>query len=255
MDAEYANMFVNKSAASSGPIPGLGHYPRGMISDGTTLVAMEYDGGVVVGTDSRMTMGSYVGNRVSDKITPLAEKIIVCRSGNAADTQAMADVVSYLIEAYSVMEGEPVTVQRGAQIFRKYLYNYREQLLASVLVAGYDEELGGQIYAIPMGGYITRQQFALSGSGGSIVETYLDKSWRKGLARDEVLKLVRDAVFLATHRDGGSGGVIRVADISSAGIMTHMFRPDKKEAFPGIEEPPRYPDLPRNFVSVPPSEL
>lgn len=35
--------------------------------------------------------GSYVSNRVSDKLTPLANRIYVCRSGSAADTQAIAD--------------------------------------------------------------------------------------------------------------------------------------------------------------------
>ncbi len=50
-------------------------------------MAVEYAGGVVLGADSRTTTGSYIANRVSDKITPIHDRIWVCRSGSAADTQ------------------------------------------------------------------------------------------------------------------------------------------------------------------------
>ena len=47
----------------------------------TTIMAVEYDGGVVMGADSRTSTGSYIANRVSDKITFVDDKIYVCRSG------------------------------------------------------------------------------------------------------------------------------------------------------------------------------
>jgi 20S proteasome alpha/beta subunit len=43
------------------------------------------------------------------------------------------------------MEDEPMSVFRSAQIFRKFLYNYREQLLGSLILAGYDEKEGAQV--------------------------------------------------------------------------------------------------------------
>jgi 20S proteasome subunit beta 1 len=47
-------------------------------------MAVEYDGGVVMGADSRTSTGSYVANRVSDKITFVDDKIYVCRSGSVS---------------------------------------------------------------------------------------------------------------------------------------------------------------------------
>jgi 20S proteasome alpha/beta subunit len=58
---------------------------------GTTVVAVSYDGGVVLGADSRVSTGNYVSNRASDKITSLADNVYLLRSGSAADTQAIAD--------------------------------------------------------------------------------------------------------------------------------------------------------------------
>lgn len=58
-------------------------------------MAVEYDGGVIIGADSRTSTGSYVANRVTDKLTRVSDTIYCCRSGSAADTQAIADIVAY----------------------------------------------------------------------------------------------------------------------------------------------------------------
>lgn len=58
-------------------------------------MAVEFDGGVIIGADSRTSTGGYVANRIADKLTQLSNKIYCCRSGSAADTQAIADVVQY----------------------------------------------------------------------------------------------------------------------------------------------------------------
>lgn len=41
---------------------------------------------------------SYVVNRVTDKLTPITDNIFCCRSGSAADTQAIADAVKFNLE-------------------------------------------------------------------------------------------------------------------------------------------------------------
>jgi len=58
---------------------------------GTTIVAVQFDGGVVLGADSRVSTGNYISNRASDKITPLTDSVYLLRSGSAADTQAVSD--------------------------------------------------------------------------------------------------------------------------------------------------------------------
>ena len=58
-------------------------------------MAVKFDKGVVIGADSRTTTGSYIANRVTDKLTPIHDRIYCCRSGSAADTQAVADMIAY----------------------------------------------------------------------------------------------------------------------------------------------------------------
>lgn len=71
---------------------------EGEVSSGTTIMAIACGDAVVLGADSRVSTGSYVANRVSDKIAQLSEHIYCCRSGSAADTQFLTDVVKHLLQ-------------------------------------------------------------------------------------------------------------------------------------------------------------
>lgn len=66
----------------------------------TSIMAVAYADGVVIGADSRTTTGAYIANRVTDKLTKVHDRIYCCRSGSAADTQAVADIVHYYLQLY-----------------------------------------------------------------------------------------------------------------------------------------------------------
>lgn len=70
-------------------------------------MAVQYDGGVIMGADSRTSTGTYVANRVSDKITALHDQIYACRSGSAADTQAITDYVRYFLASHRFVRVAP----------------------------------------------------------------------------------------------------------------------------------------------------
>jgi len=46
----------------------------------------------------RSFLRAYIANRVTDKLTQVSDSIYCCRSGSAADTQAIADIVKYHLE-------------------------------------------------------------------------------------------------------------------------------------------------------------
>lgn len=58
---------------------------------GTTIVAVSFKGGVVLGADGRVSTGTYISNRASNKIHQLTDNVFLLRSGSAADTQAIGD--------------------------------------------------------------------------------------------------------------------------------------------------------------------
>lgn len=91
-------------------------------------MAINFKDGVILGADSRTTTGAYIANRVTDKLTQVSDTIWCCRSGSAADTQAVADIVHYYLGMYSITNDEPPTTQTAAAIFQDICYGNKDQL-------------------------------------------------------------------------------------------------------------------------------
>ncbi|KNC83357.1 proteasome subunit beta type-6 [Sphaeroforma arctica JP610] len=181
-------------------------------------MAVEYDGGVIIGADSRTTTGSYIANRVTDKLTMISDKIYCCRSGSAADTQAVANYVQYYLNIHAVELGEDPLVNTAANMFKSICYNNRDNLMAGIICAGWDKTNGGQVYTLPLGGMKVRQPFSIGGSGSSYIYGFCDANFKEGMTREECEVFAANAIALAMARDGSSGGVIRLASISASGV-------------------------------------
>lgn len=194
-------------------------------STGTTIMAVEFDGGVVIGADSRTTMGVYIGNRVSDKLTKLTNRIYCCRSGSAADTQAVADIVQYRLKLFEIENNVEPTVHAAANIFKDICYSHREQLRAGIICAGWDARKGGQVYNIPLGGMLKREPVVIGGSGSGYIYGYVDANYKNGMTEEECVKLVLSGVTLAMSRDGSSGGCVRIGVINQDGCKRQVFLP------------------------------
>jgi len=185
---------------------------------GTTIMAMTYAGGVVMGADSRTSTGSYVANRVSDKLTPVHERIYCCRSGSAADTQAVADIVRYYLDSHALEIGHAPLVKTAAALFQEICYNNKDRLMASIICAGWDPKSGGQVFALPLGGALVQQDWAIGGSGSTYVYGFVDANYKRGMGKEECQEFVAKAISHAMARDGSSGGVIRLCTISATGV-------------------------------------
>jgi len=202
---------------------------KGGVSTGTTIMAVEFDGGVVMGADTRTSTGDYVANRASRKISKVHDKIFVCRCGSAADTQALTGfVINYLGQhAIELGHGKMPTVNTAANLFKMIAYNNKDRLMAGLIVAGWDEKRGGQVYSIPLGGALIRVPMACDGSGSGYIAGLCDEKFRPGMSKAEALAFVQNAVAHAMARDGSSGGMIRTLVISKDGLEENVLCGDK----------------------------
>lgn len=91
-------------------------------------MAINFKDGVILGADSRTTTGAYIANRVTDKLTQVHDTIWCCRSGSAADTQAVADIVSYHLNMYGVVNNEAPGTQVAASLFQELCYENKDAL-------------------------------------------------------------------------------------------------------------------------------
>jgi len=194
---------------------------QGEVNLGTSIMAVAFNNGkeqgVVIGADSRTTTGSYIANRVTDKLTCVHDRIYCCRSGSAADTQAVADVVTYQLQMYTQVHGGPPPVAIAANMFQAICYSNKDQLSAGIIVAGWDKESGPSVYNIPLGGGLFKAPWAIGGSGSAYIYGFCDSNFQEGWGRDETVNFVRNALALAMARDGSSGGTIRMCVITEDG--------------------------------------
>uniref|UniRef100_A0A3P9DSD3 Proteasome 20S subunit beta 6 n=1 Tax=Maylandia zebra TaxID=106582 RepID=A0A3P9DSD3_9CICH len=167
-------------------------------------MAVEYDGGVVIGC-----------RKHSFNLT--------CLSGSAADTQAIAEVVAYQLGFHSIELDEPPLVETAANLFRASCYRYREELTAGILVAGWDKRKGGQVYSVPIGGMLVRQPVSVGGSGSTYIYGFMDANYKPGMNKEQCMEITAAALSLAMERDGSSGGVVRLASISEEGVERRVI--------------------------------
>ncbi|GMH88720.1 hypothetical protein TrVE_jg996 [Triparma verrucosa] len=201
----------------------------GEVSSGTTIMAVPFKGGVVLGADSRVSTGTYVANRASDKIAQLTENIFCCRSGSAADTQALTDYVKFYLQQWEVESGRPATVKVAAHLMRKICYQNKDNLSAGVIVAGWDPVSKGQVYNIPLGGTCIEMKCAIGGSGSTYIYGLTDALYKENMGKQETLDFVKKSISHAMARDGSSGGIIRTCVVTEDGV--------EREYIPGNKLP------------------
>lgn len=226
---------------------------------GTTLVAIKYSGGVVVGADTRTSAGGYVSNKFAYKINPIFEpdfedqseqykhahgesssstsSCVLCRSGSAADTQWLATQAKQRFRIRQLERpGYRPSISEVAHFLRYQMRNggSGSPLQASLICAGYDSGTnGGQIFGIVPGGSLWEEEnFCVSGSGSTVLLGYLDdalknakQNFTSAYAEEEAIALVTKLLRLSIARDGSSGGLVRLYVINRNGLEERIVYP------------------------------
>lgn len=91
-------------------------------------MAATFDGGVILGADSRTSTGTYVANRVTDKLTKLTDNIYICRSGSAADTQNITAYLRWYLSQHQMDIGEDVEVATAANMAMQMVYQNKVRI-------------------------------------------------------------------------------------------------------------------------------
>lgn len=126
------------------------------------------------------------------------------------------NVFNFISYSFSIEIGEDPQVRSAATLVKNISYKYKEELSAHLIVAGWDRRDGGQVFAT-LKGLLTRQPFAVGGSGSSYVYGFVDAEYRRGMRKEECQQFVVNTLSLAMNRDGSSGGVAYIVTIDKHG--------------------------------------
>lgn len=205
---------------------------------GTTIVAVRTKQGVVIGADTRTSVGVMVSNRYANKLSFVYQdgpvSCVLCRSGSAADTQYLADEAQWEFRSRALRYG--MTKPSVSQIARWFRYVVMNgSYSASLLCVGYDPQDGGRIYSIlPSGSLIEEQVYATGGSGSTYIIGLMDKTLKTMddnnlMEEKEAIDFVTESIQAAMERDHSSGGFARLVVMNRDGARELTVLPKKAD--------------------------
>ncbi|MEM3627828.1 MAG: archaeal proteasome endopeptidase complex subunit beta [Candidatus Bathyarchaeia archaeon] len=184
---------------------------------GTTTIGVVCKDGVILASDTRVTMGYYVAHKHGKKIYKIDDHLAMTIAGSLADAQRTVDILTANAQLYKINMGRPIPVSSGARLIANILFSARYfPLLTQVLIGGLDEE-GPHVYSIDPFGSLTEEKCVATGSGSPIAYGILEDRYREDVTVEEFLPIVVKAVNSAMKRDAASGDSFNVAVIDGKG--------------------------------------
>ncbi|MCK4434049.1 proteasome subunit beta, partial [Candidatus Bathyarchaeota archaeon] len=81
-----------------------------LVSRGTTTIGLVCKNSVVLASDTRVTMGSYVAHKHGKKIYKIDDHLAMTISGSVADAQRTVDILTANAQLYRLNIGRPLPV-------------------------------------------------------------------------------------------------------------------------------------------------
>lgn len=193
-------------------------YIAEQIKKGTTTCALTCTDGVVLAADTRASAGFFIADRHVMKIQKVDRHLGMTIAGGVADAQNLVDVMRYNANIYRISNREVIPVNSAARLCSNVLFNQRYfPYYVQIILAGYDNKSGGQIYNIDLFGSMTSEKYISTGSGSPVAYGYLESEYKEGSSVNEAYKVAIQAVAAAIRRNAGTGDNINAVIIDKDG--------------------------------------
>ena len=126
---------------------------------GTTTVGVLCDGGVVLASESRATMGSFIASSSAKKIYQVDDLVGLTTAGAVGDAQSLVRMVQVEARLYKMQRGERMTVKAVTSMLANILSSRRYYPFMVQLVMGGVDRYGPRIYSLDaLGGQIEERE-------------------------------------------------------------------------------------------------
>jgi proteasome beta subunit len=195
----------------------MGETPNQLVLKGTTTVGVVSSDGVILSSDTRVTMGYFIAHKKGKKIYKIDDHIAMTISGSVADAQRLVDILIARAQLYKIDFGRAIPVKAASRLIANLLFSSRyAPLIAQVLIGGIDDT-GSHVFSLDPLGSLTEEKCVATGSGSPIAYGVLEDKYREGIPTKELLPIVVHAVKAAMKRNIASGDSFDVAVIDKDG--------------------------------------
>ena len=190
----------------------------GLALRGTTTVGVACTDGVILASDTRAVMGTFVAHKRAKKVYRIDDHLAMTVAGLVADAQWTVEVLKVNASLYRLNMGRPMPVRSAARLVSNLFFSARmAPLIAQVLVGGVDDA-GSHVFSLDPLGSLTEERCVATGSGSPIAYGVLEDQYKDGAAVGDLLPVVVRAVDSAMKRDSASGDSFDVAVIDKGGF-------------------------------------
>jgi proteasome beta subunit len=197
---------------------------------GTTTVGVVCNDGVILGTDTRATMGNFIASKNAKKVYQITNHLAMTIAGGVAVAQKVVEILKVNATLYELEKNRNMPVQSAARLVQTLLFSNREvgaPLPMQAIIGGYDET-GPHVYNLDPYGSLTEETMVSTGSGSPYAYGVLESQFKEDKATDEMLNVVVKAVDSAMKRDVASGDSFDIAIINEEGFRE--LTPNEKES-------------------------
>lgn len=188
---------------------------------GTTTVGLVCDGGVVLATERRATMGNFIASKDAKKIYQIDDNVGMTTAGMVGDAQALARSIAVESKLYKIRRQEPMTVGATVTLLSNILSGNRYFPYYVQLIIGGVDKKGPSLYSLDaFGGQLTEKKAVATGSGSPVAYGVLEDRYIDNMPIDEGVALAIRALHTSMKRDSASGDGIDVVKITSKGYET-----------------------------------
>jgi len=191
-----------------------GYAPPKMTKTGTTICAVVFKDGVVLGADTRSTGGDIVANKNCEKLHFMAPNIYCAGAGTAADCDKTTGMISSQLELHRLNTGRQVRVVAAQRMVKQMLFRYQGHIGTYLIMGGVDVT-GPALYEIAAHGSTSKVPFCTMGSGTLAAMSVLESYWKPEMEEEAAKQLVREAIRAGIFNDMGSGSNVDLVVIKA----------------------------------------
>ena len=223
--SSFTSLLESLGSEPSWSIP-QGHEPL-QAPEGTTVLALRYQGGVVIAGDRRATEGHLVAHKRIRKVFPADRYSAVAIAGLAGLAIEMVKLFQVELEHYEKIEGVRLSLEGKASFLARLVRNQLPLALQGLVVvplfAGYDiRESTGRLYTFDVvGGRYEEIDFGTTGSGARLAKSFMRTEYSDDVDADGAAQLAVRALVAASREDTATGG----PDIQN-GILPNLIQID-----------------------------
>jgi proteasome beta subunit len=184
---------------------------------GTTTIGLVAKDGVVLGAESRATMGNLVANKDVQKIFQIQPHIGMTTAGAVGDAQRLVRIMQVETNLYQIERDRPIKVDAAVNLLANILQGAKYfPYWVQLVMGGYDGK--PRLYSLDALGSAIEEKAVATGSGSPFVYGVIEREYEEGKTVKENADLASRAIRAAMERDVFSGNNVQVVTITKDGF-------------------------------------